>query len=188
MTSAGICVNLVWWCSSCRALTWAMEEASSWQYQCKHRILFIEAKFSWVGSKVWYLWKTMWFIRKQTSIWERRRPPGRPDRGLHGRLGHVSPSGLAHPGPLSPLFLFYFISHLHLEFLLGWPTVQKPRGPGVSRPFLKIWNLLFLLRNQWHGIAIISRSTNPNWMKPIVLNQKFQYLSNATGTMFLWFF
>jgi hypothetical protein len=31
--------------------------------------------------------------------------------GLHGRFGHVSPSGLARPGPL-PLLSFYFFPHL----------------------------------------------------------------------------
>jgi hypothetical protein len=53
--------------------------------------------------------------------------------GLHGLFGHVSPSGLARPGP-SPLLFFSFFFYIHQEFLLGRPKTPHPHGPVVFPP------------------------------------------------------
>jgi hypothetical protein len=39
-----------------------------------------------------------------------------------------------------------------------------------------------------HQIAIISSFINPNEMKPVTLEREFEYLSYATGPIFLGFF
>jgi hypothetical protein len=53
--------------------------------------------------------------------------------GLHGRFGHVSPSGLAHPGPSSlPFSIFFFTAHL--EFSLGLAHASNPCGPEIFPP------------------------------------------------------
>jgi hypothetical protein len=105
---------------------------------------------------------------------------------------NVAMQGLAHPGP-SPFFLL-FSSFLFLSarVAIPWagpsPSEKRPSDSRPNSPFkFNLNNFLFLL-TPVHQIAFISSFINPNEMKPVTLEREFEYLSHATGPIFLGFF
>jgi hypothetical protein len=109
-----------------------------------------------------------------------------------GHAGQVAMQGLARPGP--PFFSFCFLLFSFppaWKIPLGRPDSLTARPNSLSRPFsfkflFKLF--LFLYIKPVNQIAYNLRSLIRNQMKPTTLEPDFQYLSHATGPIFLGFF
>jgi hypothetical protein len=105
-------------------------------------------------------------------------------------MGHLAMSAcnLARLGPPLPFFFIFPLS-TWITALAG-PTLHH-MAQEYSRPFYRL-NFkkvaVNLCKNQRQSNENNSRYTNPNPVKPSYLVQKFNYLSNATGPIFLGFY